>query len=1145
MNVTRSILTLAATFFGATLAVGGEAVNESARSIPVACQVDVVVVGGSTTAVAAAVEAAATGAKVFLVAERPYLGDDMTATLRLWPQPGDDLSSPLARRIFDDRQQGEYTPDPRRLSFRYSADRQAARAHADTDPPSVLNDGTWGNAAQESVQYDDDVNITADLEQPRDLTGVRLMAYLRESSDPKSGFKVGKVAVFTSNDGKDWQPAGAVQDAKAEVVERGVVFNVPVTTKARYVKLAVTKSSEANRLVLGEIELLGAGSPAAREATGSAPRPMHVKKTLDDALLAAGVQYLYSCYATDVLHDAEGQPCGIVMANRAGRQAVIAKTIIDATQRAVIARMAGAKFRPYPAGPQTMKYVVIGGQVQTVDNLTGRIAAPPYKGKFPNAAKTSSGEFSLIEYTVQIAMSGDTDAAWAAAEQTVRSKTYHPEQQFTADALYQVPPDPVHAVRADAAPWQGSQKVPLDALRPADVSRVYLLGGCADVSRETAERLLQPGNGIVLGMRVGKAAAEEAARRSSPAGVRLAGKTTAEPVAHGDVRESLGGTRPALTNPTIEQDARGLPVLGHCDVVVIGGGTSGAPAGIAAARQGVKTLVVEQLHGLGGVGTLGAIASYYWGNPVGFTATLPGDRVWVIEQKMQWWRDELLKAGGEPWFGCVGCGAFVDGDRVCGAVVVTPRGRGVVLAKAVIDATGNADVAVAAGAKSQYTDASEFGMQGTGLPPRNLGATGANTDFSIVDETDMVDVWHIFVYGKDKYPTAFDQGKLIDTRERRRVVGDFTLTILDQINGRTYPDTVCIAFSNFDTHGYTVDPYLLLEHPEKRGLHVYIPYRCCLAKGLDGIFVAGLGLSAHRDAIPLVRMQRDLQNLGYAVGVAGAMTARSGGTVRDIDMRALQRHLVEIGNLPESVLTTSDSYPLSAERVAEAVESIKKDFHGAAVILAQPDQSLPMLRKAYAESEGDAHLAYAQVLAIMGDPTGVDTLIAAVRAVSKWDQGWNYRGMGQFGRALSPLDGYIVALGRAGDRRALPAILEKVELLTAADDFSHHRAVGLAIEAIGDRAAAKPLAQLLARPEMSGHVHASIEVARERNVPGGTNAVQSRRESLRELMLARALYRCGDYEGVGAKILQQYVNDLRGHLSRHAQAVLDASIPSR
>ena len=45
-------------------------------------------------------------------------------------------------------------------------------------------------------------------------------------------------------------------------------------------------------------------------------------------------------------------------------------------------------------------------------------------------------------------------------------------------------------------------------------------------------------------------------------------------------------------------------MVGRYDVVVIGGGTGGAPAGIGAARQGAKTLVVEYLHGLGGVGTI-------------------------------------------------------------------------------------------------------------------------------------------------------------------------------------------------------------------------------------------------------------------------------------------------------------------------------------------------------------------------------------------------------------------------------------------------------------------------------------------------------------------------------------------------------------
>ena len=209
------------------------------------------------------------------------------------------------------------------------------------------------------------------------------------------------------------------------------------------------------------------------------------------------------------------------------------------------------------------------------------------------------------------------------------------------------------------------------------------------------------------------------------------------------------------------------------------------------------------------------------------------------------------------------------------------------------------------------------------------------------------------------------------------------------------------------------------------------------------------------------------------------------------------------------------------------------------MLFAQPEQAVPRLQKAYAEASEKDRLDYALVLGVMGDATGLEPLMAEVRRASQWDAGWNYKGMGQFGNALSPLDTCIVALGRTGDRRAVPVVLEKLRTLTAADAFSHHRAVGLALETLGDPAAARPLADLLAKPGISGYVHATVDVAIEREAPGGTNAEETRRNSIRELLLARALFRCGDYQGQGRKILESYTHDLRGHLARHAQAVLE------
>ena len=76
------------------------AVSESSRDIPVAYDVDVVVVGGTSGGVAAAVEAAQNGAKVFLAAQRPYLGADICATYRLWLEPGEVPALPLTKNIF-------------------------------------------------------------------------------------------------------------------------------------------------------------------------------------------------------------------------------------------------------------------------------------------------------------------------------------------------------------------------------------------------------------------------------------------------------------------------------------------------------------------------------------------------------------------------------------------------------------------------------------------------------------------------------------------------------------------------------------------------------------------------------------------------------------------------------------------------------------------------------------------------------------------------------------------------------------------------------------------------------------------------------------------------------------------------------------
>ena len=70
---------------------------------------------------------------------------------------------------------------------------------------------------------------------------------------------------------------------------------------------------------------------------------------------------------------------------------------------------------------------------------------------------------------------------------------------------------------------------------------------------------------------------------------------------------------------------------------------------------------------------------------------------------------------------------------------------------------------------------------------------------------------------------------------------------------------------------------------------------------------------------------------------------------------------------------------------------------------------------------------------------------------------------------------------------------------------------------------------------MRGHAMKALE-------PLADKPMEKRRRlaPLREIVLARALYRCGDWQGLGERILKDYRQDIRGVFARHASAVLEA-----
>ncbi len=1113
-------------------------ITQSKREIPVIDTVDVVVAGGSSAGVAAAAEAARSGAKVFLVAPKAYLGEDICSFYRFGLPKAQIIDDPLAQKLFEEE---DFVP----RQFIYTATEASSRQHKDTSPPSLLNNGIWATAASHSVQYEKNVSITLDLKAAVKIPAVHVMAFHR----PRD-FVVDKFDVSVSNDRKDWKPVCTVyNDTSRKTIARDSVIDLKahVGRQARYMKLDIYMPDEAKRLLLGEIIIetdLDEGGISRKYRIP--PRPMQVKKTLDKELLDSGVDFLYRSYVTDLILDSKGKAAGVVIVNRSGRQAILAKSVIDATFHATAVRAANLPLSAHPGEKQKFTRFVLGAEVMQGTKAT-------YEEVFFPVPQRKGIKNGLI-FSMEYEMKEDSFAELSRIENAFRDQTWDKATLDSSENVFFIPSCHVSCRSSSDGFWPGADRINLDVFRPKKLDGFYVLNAYADLSRKAAEKLLEPVEYIKTGRRIGKAAAMDARRADVSPRPILSGKTE-PPAQPGDIRELLTGPRPfSKSRKTILSPRQSLPVLAEYDVVVVGGGTGGAPAGISAARHGAKTLILEYVNGLGGASTVGLIGRYHFGHDIGFCAEIDAGvrsmgqlyaqngREWNCQVKQEWFRQQARKAGADIWFDSMGCGAFVQGGTVKGVVVATHYGRAMVLCDVVIDGTGNADIAIAAGAAYRFSNDQDAAMQGTGYPPFNPGAMYTNTDYLIVDESDAMDVLRASLVAKEKFGTEYDLAPLIDTRERRRIVGDFELSPLDILLERTFSDTITWSRSNFDTHGFAVTPafYVIHPDPESDGVNARVPYRCLLPQGLEGILVVGLGVSAHRDAIPIIRMQPDVHNQGYAAGLAAATASRENKSLRKIDIKQLQKQLVNKGNLPEFLLEETDDFSIDTSEIQKALDRILQEPVGIACVFAEPQKSLPLVRRAYHQTRShEQKVLYARILGLLGDDTGIDTLIEEIESYTKWDEGYKWRSQGHepFGRSISTLDGLIISAGFSKNKKALDPIIQKLILLEDKDDFTHHRAVALALESLGDSKAARPLWEHIRKPGIGGYAITDLQTAiDENNIKNMASVVQN---TFREVILARALYRCGDCDQAGEKTLRQYENDLRGHFARCAHLILE------
>jgi hypothetical protein len=451
---------------------------------------------------------------------------------------------------------------------------------------------------------------------------------------------------------------------------------------------------------------------------------------------------------------------------------------------------------------------------------------------------------------------------------------------------------------------------------------------------------------------------------------------------------------------TVREPARETKVCYEADVVVVGGGPGGIGAAVAAARSGAHTVLIERYGYLGGMGTGGLVtiipnmsdiygdqqiagicqewidrldargatdypkkehwgstdrelARYYakhsffmerLGRPV-YSAHIDAEISKVILNEM------VEEAGVKTYLHSWGTEPIMDGNKAKGLIFESKSGRQAILAKVVIDSTGDGDLLPYAGADFETDIPPTFRIANLSLcfwianvdlqkaedfrdnEPEQFrelmdqsvrkggfggffGSRLKNQDscvwfhnrFANTSQIDVEELTRVEFEGRKKMIRTFDFFKehipgfehsfivlsspQLGTRGSRRVIGEYRLTEADLNSDHVFEDTIAI-FPDVDRGE------LSLQHPNQ-----CIPYRCMIPRKVDNMLVACRAFSSDVIAQEFFNLIPHCIALGQAAGTAAALTIQAGVGVREVDYAALQDSLANQG-VPLPAATTS------------------------------------------------------------------------------------------------------------------------------------------------------------------------------------------------------------------------------------------------
>jgi len=395
---------------------------------------------------------------------------------------------------------------------------------------------------------------------------------------------------------------------------------------------------------------------------------------------------------------------------------------------------------------------------------------------------------------------------------------------------------------------------------------------------------------------------------------------------------------------TIDEPAREIPVLAETDVLVIGGGPAGVAAAIAASRAGAETYLVERYNHLGGLWTGGLVLPLLSTHAVDkqkqrkqvihgiggemaqrlFELGMAINEVnpVVDPEAAKYVLDEMItESGVKMLYHSWGVNTIMDGNTIKGVFIESKSGRQAVLAKVVIDCTGDGDVFHWAGenyetmnyhiglvhrlGNTDRVDKSKPGYvkmplgKPTPIPSVNW------VNMHGLDNQDGIDMLNLsklqLLYRKEIWESVQQIRKtpgheevfLLDTasqmgvRMSRILDGEYKLTLEDSMTFRNFDDVIGISGA-WTSMMYREKVVMPNERPFWQ-----IPYRSLLPKKTENLLVAGRCFCFEQALVEDTRIIGTCLVTGHGAGAAAAVAVNSRETVKEIDRKKLRKTLEE------------------------------------------------------------------------------------------------------------------------------------------------------------------------------------------------------------------------------------------------------------